>query len=247
MKELLCFGELLEHTPYLERLALYPNAFTYSLLSNAYYPSTVFNKRFRVGSEIWDALPNPPDQPANDSIVYTEEDLGQASTEQADTSDVLDSINVEDMIQDIPLEEQDKYRKAWKKETTLQIADKQKLFSWVKSKEIRTKWSQRLFGPPKEPRKKASAGSKEERFKALLEKTENSVLNRERGLEHIIAMRKFLQSPSEDKSVAKELCLEFALETIQFIEKLDISIEEVGSDHHLRYSLEYHVGTLQVI
>jgi hypothetical protein len=98
--------------------------------------------------------------------------------------------------------------------------------------------------------------SKEERLRKLIEKHENSTLNKERGLNHIRWMRQFLQSPTNSRESVKALCLKFLVDVIEQTEQLlttecnihgkiedeHLVKQKINQDLHLLYALQYHVG-----
>lgn len=189
--------------------------------------------RRKSSAELFETLPKPLTQANKEFKLEIE---SESKTEKKD----LDLIWTE-LMQTLPsnceIDFKTKLKRALMKEIELDKDDIKKLFEMIKDKEIRKKWSENLFHQVKDRTK--STRSKEEKMKYLLEIHENSTLNKERGLNHIILMRKFLQNPAEGKST-KFISIQFAIETIETVEEL---LKHPSDDPISVLSLEFLVGT----
>jgi len=212
----------------------------------------------RSAAEVWTNLPSPPTSPDPAQLKKQMKRKAKEAQGLNGGSD-CDGVNegeklteLEGMLGNFSDEAfKERLRNVAKGEAKMEKEDTKTLFSRVREKEEKQKWAALLFGEhnavAKTPSTKGGGEvqrTKAERLQKIIKDKENSTLNKERGLDHIRAMRVFLQSPTDVREDPKRHCLRYALSTIDTIEELSQiwTNKEGAQDPCLALALNYNIG-----
>eukprot|EP01124_Arcella_intermedia_P011077 TRINITY_DN17562_c0_g1_i2.p1 TRINITY_DN17562_c0_g1~~TRINITY_DN17562_c0_g1_i2.p1 ORF type:complete len:492 (+),score=131.57 TRINITY_DN17562_c0_g1_i2:248-1723(+) len=234
------------------------------LLTYYFKPSFAFTKQKKDMNHIWESIEVPDIIPPKVQKIELKELKKEPS---------LTDEEIAVLLSPLPSEIQPQFQQFLKKEIQIEVSQKKAIFKYVTDKNLKKQWSQLLFGSQpsqtapvndvdgnrdKKEKKKGNQEDKENRRKKIFEAHENSTLENETGLPHLIKMRRFLQSPSEQYVSPDEICVHLAFEAIETIEDLitnpsekelllskpllENHLHNLKLDCYLQFALEYHLG-----